>query len=163
MGSHSVCFRCLKFLGSRHPTLVLPLVPELLSTHPFFDTAEPDMDDPACILCWLSRKFWPLFRRYSFGGLRVLDFVFSFSILLVKSICWGNLVIIIFLSFCFSIHSNSPLPLNSTTNFLAIYWIPSIFHLLFKYFIYFFTDLPNNPGRRYYSLVSDEETEIHRG
>lgn len=120
MGSHSVCFRCLKFLGSRHPTLVLPLVPELLSTHPFFDTAEPDMDDPACILCWLSRKFWPLFRQCSFGGLRVLDFVFSFSILLVKSICWGNLVIIIFLSFCFSIHSNSPLPLNST-NFLAIY------------------------------------------
>lgn len=43
-------FRCLKFLGSRHPTLVLPLVPELLSTHPYFDTPEPDMDDPACIL-----------------------------------------------------------------------------------------------------------------
>ncbi|XP_052619163.1 integrator complex subunit 4 isoform X2 [Peromyscus californicus insignis] len=39
-------WKCLKFLGSRHPTLVLPLVPELLSTHPFFDTAEPDMDDP---------------------------------------------------------------------------------------------------------------------
>lgn len=43
-------FRCLKFLGSRHPTLVLPLVPELLNTHPYFDTPEPDMDDPACIL-----------------------------------------------------------------------------------------------------------------
>lgn len=28
---------------------MLPLVPELLSTHPFFDTPEPDMDDPACI------------------------------------------------------------------------------------------------------------------
>lgn len=42
--------RCLQFLGSRHPTLVLPLVPELLSTHPYFDTPEPDMDDPACIL-----------------------------------------------------------------------------------------------------------------
>ncbi|ETE60872.1 Integrator complex subunit 4, partial [Ophiophagus hannah] len=41
---------CLKFLGGRHPTLVLPLVPELLGTHPFFDTPEPDMDDPACIL-----------------------------------------------------------------------------------------------------------------
>ncbi|KAM9359091.1 integrator complex subunit 4-like [Symphorus nematophorus] len=40
---------CLKFLGSRHPTLVLPLVPELLSTHPYFDTPEPDMDDPAYI------------------------------------------------------------------------------------------------------------------
>lgn len=42
--------RCLKFLGTRHPTLVLPIVPELLSTHPYFDTPEPDMDDPACIL-----------------------------------------------------------------------------------------------------------------
>ncbi|CAJ0940379.1 unnamed protein product [Ranitomeya imitator] len=42
-------WKCLKFLGSRHPTLVLSLVPELLSTHPFFDTPEPDMDDPACI------------------------------------------------------------------------------------------------------------------
>ncbi|CAF88389.1 unnamed protein product, partial [Tetraodon nigroviridis] len=33
--------------GSRHPTLVVPLVPELLNTHPYFDTPEPDMDDPA--------------------------------------------------------------------------------------------------------------------
>ncbi|KAM4789323.1 integrator complex subunit 4-like protein 2 [Cyanocitta cristata] len=43
-------WKCLKFLGSRHPTLVLPLVPELLSTHPFFDTPEPDMDDPAFVI-----------------------------------------------------------------------------------------------------------------
>uniref|UniRef100_H2STU7 Integrator complex subunit 4 n=1 Tax=Takifugu rubripes TaxID=31033 RepID=H2STU7_TAKRU len=42
-------WKCLKFLGSRHPTLVLPLVPELLNTHPYFDTPEPDMDDPAYI------------------------------------------------------------------------------------------------------------------
>ncbi|KAJ8368039.1 hypothetical protein SKAU_G00080670 [Synaphobranchus kaupii] len=42
-------WKCLKFLGSRHPTLVLPIVPELLSTHPYFDTPEPDMDDPAYI------------------------------------------------------------------------------------------------------------------
>uniref|UniRef100_A0A8D2IZI5 Integrator complex subunit 4 n=1 Tax=Varanus komodoensis TaxID=61221 RepID=A0A8D2IZI5_VARKO len=42
-------WKCLKFLGDRHPTLVLPLVPELLGTHPFFDTPEPDMDDPAYI------------------------------------------------------------------------------------------------------------------
>ncbi|KAM7412522.1 hypothetical protein PAMA_020073 [Pampus argenteus] len=42
-------WKCLMFLGSRHPTLVLPLVPELLSTHPYFDTPEPDMDDPAYI------------------------------------------------------------------------------------------------------------------
>ncbi|XP_053564658.1 integrator complex subunit 4 isoform X2 [Bombina bombina] len=42
-------WKCLRFLGSRHPTLVLSLVPELLSTHPFFDTPEPDMDDPAYV------------------------------------------------------------------------------------------------------------------
>ncbi|KAJ8256789.1 hypothetical protein COCON_G00189410 [Conger conger] len=42
-------WKCLKFLGERHPTLVLPIVPELLSTHPYFDTPEPDMDDPAYI------------------------------------------------------------------------------------------------------------------
>ncbi|XP_054830603.1 integrator complex subunit 4 [Eublepharis macularius] len=42
-------WKCLKFLGGRHPTLVLPLVPDLLGTHPFFDTPEPDMDDPAYI------------------------------------------------------------------------------------------------------------------
>ncbi|XP_076001930.1 integrator complex subunit 4 isoform X2 [Genypterus blacodes] len=42
-------WKCLKYLGSRHPTLVLPLVPELLSTHPYFDTPEHDMDDPAYI------------------------------------------------------------------------------------------------------------------
>ncbi|XP_016402819.1 integrator complex subunit 4-like protein 2, partial [Sinocyclocheilus rhinocerous] len=46
----SSVWKCLKFLGARHPTLVLPIVPELLSTHPYFDTPEPDMDDPACIL-----------------------------------------------------------------------------------------------------------------
>lgn len=42
-------WKCLKYVGSRHPTLVLPIVPELLSTHPYFDTPEPDMDDPAYI------------------------------------------------------------------------------------------------------------------
>uniref|UniRef100_A0A3P8RMQ4 Integrator complex subunit 4 n=1 Tax=Amphiprion percula TaxID=161767 RepID=A0A3P8RMQ4_AMPPE len=51
----SSVWKCLKFLGSRHPTLVLPLVPELLSTHPYFDTPEPDMDDPT-----LRFWFWSL-------------------------------------------------------------------------------------------------------
>uniref|UniRef100_A0A1B6E309 Integrator complex subunit 4 n=1 Tax=Clastoptera arizonana TaxID=38151 RepID=A0A1B6E309_9HEMI len=43
---------CLKKIGSRHPELTLPLVPELLAIHPFFDTPEPDVEDPAyiCIL-----------------------------------------------------------------------------------------------------------------
>ncbi|XP_055202924.1 integrator complex subunit 4-like protein 2 isoform X2 [Gorilla gorilla gorilla] len=59
-------WKCLKFLGSRHPTLVLPLAPELLSTHPFFDTAEPDMDDPAYIavlvLIFSAAKTCPTMR-----------------------------------------------------------------------------------------------------
>ncbi|KAG8251770.1 Integrator complex subunit 4 [Homalodisca vitripennis] len=45
-------WRCMQRIGSRHPELTLPLVPELLSIHPFFDTAEADVEDPAyiCIL-----------------------------------------------------------------------------------------------------------------
>lgn len=37
-------------IGSNHGHLTAALVPELLSTHPFFMTSEPDVDDPACIL-----------------------------------------------------------------------------------------------------------------
>lgn len=70
-------YRCLKFLGSRHPTLVLPLVPELLSTHPFFDTPEPDMDDPACILV---TKPADLFHSQTFSGVfPLLEFVKLFQ------------------------------------------------------------------------------------
>ena len=42
--------RCLKQLGNNHGSLVSILVPEFLSTHPFFMGKEPDVDDPACIL-----------------------------------------------------------------------------------------------------------------
>ena len=41
--------RCLQQLGRNHGYLVSTLVPELLSTHPFFMGKEPDVDDPACI------------------------------------------------------------------------------------------------------------------
>ena len=39
-------------LGLRHADLTLPLVAQLLEVHPFFDTAEPDIEDPAylCVL-----------------------------------------------------------------------------------------------------------------
>ena len=43
-------WKCLKQLGNNHGSLVSILVPELLSTHPFFMGKEPDVDDPACIL-----------------------------------------------------------------------------------------------------------------
>ena len=42
-------WKCLKQLGNNHGSLVSTLVPELLSTHPFFMGKEPDVDDPACI------------------------------------------------------------------------------------------------------------------
>lgn len=41
---------CLAELGASHPYLTLPLVPQMLGRHPFFDTPEPDVDDPPCIL-----------------------------------------------------------------------------------------------------------------
>lgn len=46
---------CLAELGASHPYLTLPLVPQLLGRHPFFDTPEPDVDEPSCILYINSR------------------------------------------------------------------------------------------------------------
>lgn len=45
-------WRCFQRIGSVHPELTLPLVPELLNIHPFFDMPEHDVEDPAyiCIL-----------------------------------------------------------------------------------------------------------------
>ncbi|KAK4880692.1 hypothetical protein RN001_008838 [Aquatica leii] len=45
-------YRCLQRVGAQHPELVLPLIPQLLCIHPFFDMAEPDVDNPQyiCIL-----------------------------------------------------------------------------------------------------------------
>ncbi|XP_073468906.1 integrator complex subunit 4 [Aquarana catesbeiana] len=72
-------WKCLKFLGSRHPTLVLSLVPDLLGSHPFFDVPEPDMDNPSYIallvLIFNAAKTCPtmpalftghLFRHYAY-------------------------------------------------------------------------------------------------
>ncbi|KAL3280766.1 hypothetical protein HHI36_003998 [Cryptolaemus montrouzieri] len=45
-------YRCLQQIGARHPELVLPLVPQFLNIHPFFDIPEPDVENPQyiCIL-----------------------------------------------------------------------------------------------------------------
>jgi hypothetical protein len=40
-------------LGANHPSLTLPLVTSLLDIHPYFDTPEPDIEDPA-YLCTLG-------------------------------------------------------------------------------------------------------------
>ncbi|GAB6020124.1 hypothetical protein CHUAL_002853 [Chamberlinius hualienensis] len=66
-------WRCLKNVGSRHAELTLPLVTELLGIHPYFDTPEPDMDDPAyvsvLILILNAAKNYPtmvpLFEQYT--------------------------------------------------------------------------------------------------
>ncbi len=41
-----------KRLGERHSELTLPLAAQILEIHPFLDTAEPDIEDPAylCVL-----------------------------------------------------------------------------------------------------------------
>ncbi|XP_022910802.2 integrator complex subunit 4 isoform X2 [Onthophagus taurus] len=45
-------FRCMQKMGEQHPELILPLVPQFLNIHPFFDMAEPDVENPQyiCIL-----------------------------------------------------------------------------------------------------------------
>ena len=40
----------MQHLGRNHPALVLAMVPDLLSCHPYFETAEVDLQDVACIL-----------------------------------------------------------------------------------------------------------------
>ena len=42
----------VQHLGANHPDLTLPLTTSLLDIHPFFDTPEPDIEDPA-YLCTL--------------------------------------------------------------------------------------------------------------
>ncbi|KAL3848604.1 hypothetical protein ACJMK2_019453 [Sinanodonta woodiana] len=42
-------WKCMQHLGRNHPHLALPLVPDLLCLHPYFDSIEPDMDDPAYV------------------------------------------------------------------------------------------------------------------
>ena len=49
---------CMMNLGQHHPSLVVAMTPDLLSLHPYFESVEPDLDDPACILAalWSPRK-----------------------------------------------------------------------------------------------------------
>ncbi|ELU14658.1 hypothetical protein CAPTEDRAFT_224728 [Capitella teleta] len=42
-------WKCMQKLGQNHPALVTSLVAELLSTHPYFEAIEPDVDDPSYI------------------------------------------------------------------------------------------------------------------
>ncbi|WAR28614.1 INT4-like protein [Mya arenaria] len=42
-------WKCMHHLGKNCSSLALPLLPDLLCLHPYFDTPEPEMDDPAYI------------------------------------------------------------------------------------------------------------------
>ena len=66
--THTHTHRCLQQLGRNHGYLVSTLVPELLSTHPFFMGKEPDVDDPACI------PLHPHCHCPGFGGLEITDY-----------------------------------------------------------------------------------------
>lgn len=43
-------YGCLQRIGFKHPELCMSLTPQLLQDHPFFDSAEKDVEDPACKL-----------------------------------------------------------------------------------------------------------------
>lgn len=54
-------FGCLQRVGMKHPELCMSLTPQLIADHPFFDSAEKDVEDPAC-------KFY-----YFFNGLKLFS------------------------------------------------------------------------------------------
>lgn len=41
-------FGCMQRVGAKHPDICMSLVSQLLQDHPFFDSAERDVEDPAC-------------------------------------------------------------------------------------------------------------------
>lgn len=41
-------FGCMQRIGAKHPEICLSLVSQLLQDHPFFDSAEKDVEDPTC-------------------------------------------------------------------------------------------------------------------
>lgn len=43
-------FGCMQKIGMKHPELCMSLTPQLIGDHPFFDSAEQDVEDPACKL-----------------------------------------------------------------------------------------------------------------
>ncbi|VEN55059.1 unnamed protein product [Callosobruchus maculatus] len=65
-------FKSLQRVGSQHPELVWHLVPQFLNIHPFFDTAEPDVENPQyiCLLILIfnaaqySRTIIPLLEPH---------------------------------------------------------------------------------------------------
>ncbi|KAL9696900.1 hypothetical protein quinque_000341 [Culex quinquefasciatus] len=48
-------FGCMQRVGQKHPEICMSLTPQLLQDHPFFDSAERDVEDPSyiCVLIML--------------------------------------------------------------------------------------------------------------
>ncbi|XP_053670022.1 integrator complex subunit 4 [Anopheles nili] len=48
-------FGCMQRVGQKHPEICMSITPQLLQDHPFFDSAERDVEDPAyvCVLIML--------------------------------------------------------------------------------------------------------------
>lgn len=59
-------FGCLQKIGQKHPELCMSLAPQLLQDHPFFDSAEKDVEDPACILLNKNEKKNLIFKSKFF-------------------------------------------------------------------------------------------------
>uniref|UniRef100_A0A6M2DDE3 Integrator complex subunit 4 n=1 Tax=Xenopsylla cheopis TaxID=163159 RepID=A0A6M2DDE3_XENCH len=63
---------CTMRVGSRHPSFVLMLAPQLIQAHPFLEQAEPNIDDPAYVAILImvlnaaqfSRPLLALFPQY---------------------------------------------------------------------------------------------------
>ncbi|XP_065838144.1 integrator complex subunit 4-like [Oscarella lobularis] len=61
-------WKCMKSLGDHHSSLAFALVKDLLNTHPYFVSQEPDADDPAyigiLILVFSAMKHSPLMVEF---------------------------------------------------------------------------------------------------
>lgn len=66
-------YGCLQKVGFKHPELCMSLTPQLIQDHPFFDSAEKDVEDPACKLLptlvrRLNDSYYFLFRCLCFDN-----------------------------------------------------------------------------------------------
>lgn len=51
-------FGCMQRIGKKHPEICMSLVSQLLQDHPFFDSAEKDVEDPTCEFTKMKTHFF---------------------------------------------------------------------------------------------------------
>lgn len=59
-------FGCMQRIGAKHPEICMSLVTQLLQDHPFFDSAEKDVEDPACMHDIFSMELFRLIFIFIF-------------------------------------------------------------------------------------------------